>query len=69
MHPTGADFHLTSLEIYALQQVACSNTSVGWVFDWPSGISPYYTEYIYHTQPKGKKDAERINQKFEIIPF
>jgi hypothetical protein len=47
MHPIGADFHLTSVEIYALQQVACSNTSVGWVFDWPSGISPYYTEYIY----------------------
>jgi hypothetical protein len=46
MHTTRADFHLTSLEICALQQVSCSNTSFGWVFDWPSGISPYYTEYI-----------------------
>jgi len=46
MHTTRADFHLTSLEICALQQVSCSNTSVRWVFDWPLGISPYYTEYI-----------------------
>ncbi len=97
MDPTRAHFHLTSLEICALQQVSCSNTSVGWVFDWPFGyflllhrVHMYMTARCCfflktqphliirtfinsntwnHTQPKGEKDAEGINQFFWFIPF